>query len=188
VNGAWSAWPAPAKLNLFLHVLGRRDDGYHELETMFQLLDFGDSVEVRLRSDGALVRTKGAPGVPEEQDLMLRAARRLREVHGDDRLGADLSLDKHIPMGGGLGGGSSDAATTLIALNRLWRLERSEDELAALALDLGADVPLFVRGPLRVRPGPGRTADAGVPCRSAGSWCWTPASPSPRGSCSKRRI
>ena len=146
MNAAWSSWPAPAKLNLFLHVLGRRDDGYHELETMFQLLDFGDLVEIRLRDDGELRRTRGAPGVPEDQDLMLRAARKLRQVYGDDRLGAEFALDKRIPMGGGLGGGSSDAATTLIALNRLWQLGRTEDELAALALELGADVPLFVRG------------------------------------------
>ena len=146
MSEAWSGWPAPAKLNLFLHVLGRRDDGYHELETVFQLLDVGDRVEIRIRADGKLVRTRGAPGVPEEQDLMLRAARKLRQVYGDDSLGADLALDKRIPMGGGLGGGSSDAATTLVALNRLWGLDRSEDELAGLALELGADVPLFVRG------------------------------------------
>ena len=146
MNAQAAGWPAPAKLNLFLHVLGRREDGYHDIETAFQLLDFGDRIDVRPRNDGRIVRVRGAPGGGEENDLMVRAAYALRQAHGHPGLGAELSLDKRIPMGGGLGGGSSDAATTLVVLNRLWRLGLGEDALAGLAFALGADVPLFVRG------------------------------------------
>ncbi len=141
----WSAWPAPAKLNLFLRVLGRRSDGYHELQTVFQLLDWGDTVWLRLRSDGRLNLVAGAPGVPAEQDLALRAARVLAERSGCRR-GADIRIEKRIPAGAGLGGGSSDAASVLVGLDRLWGTGLGEDVLAALGLDLGADVPVFVRG------------------------------------------
>lgn len=139
------SWPAPAKLNLFLHIVGRRADGYHELQTLFQFLDFGDALTVHVREDGLIARPHGARGVAEADDLTVRAARALREKTGTT-LGCELLLDKRIPLGGGLGGGSSDAATTLVALNVLWRCGLSEDELAALGLTLGADVPVFVRG------------------------------------------
>ena len=138
-------WPAPAKLNLFLHVTGRRADGYHELQTLFQLIDLCDTVTISLREDGVLDRPAGAAGVAPEADLTLRAARALQQATGT-RQGADLRVHKRIPQGGGLGGGSSDAATTLLALNELWGCRLSLDELAALALPLGADVPVFVRG------------------------------------------
>lgn len=137
--------PAPAKLNLFLHVTGRRPDGYHELETVFQLVDLCDRVHLRLRDDGAIVREGALPGVPPESDLVVRAARMLQAESGS-RLGVDIALDKHIPMGGGLGGGSSDAATVLMALDRLWGLGWASERLAALGLRLGADVPFFVFG------------------------------------------
>jgi 4-diphosphocytidyl-2-C-methyl-D-erythritol kinase len=138
-------WPAPAKLNLFLHVVGRRTDGYHELQTCFQFVDLCDEVTIMPREDGAIRRGAGAAGVDPEQDLCVRAARALQTGTGT-RWGADISVAKRIPMGAGLGGGSSDAATCLVALNRLWGLELSVDELAALGLKLGADVPVFVRG------------------------------------------
>lgn len=141
----WSRWPAPAKLNLFLHIVGRRDDGYHLLETVFQILDWGDEVCLRVRGDGEIVRVDPLPGVAAEADLAVRAARALQQASGC-RLGAEIAIDKRIPLGGGLGGGSSDAATTLVALNLLWETGLDEDALAALALGLGADVPVFVRG------------------------------------------
>lgn len=143
---SWSAWPAPAKLNLFLHIVGRRDDGYHLLQTAFRLLDWGDTVHLRLRTDDAIARVSPLPGVDPDDDLTLRAARLLRRQAGGALPGVDVRVDKRIPMGGGLGGGSSDAATTLVALNVLWGLGRGVDELADLGLELGADVPLFVRG------------------------------------------
>jgi len=138
-------WPAPAKLNLFLHVTGRRADGYHALQTVFQLLELADTLSFAVRRDGRVRRLAGLEEVPPERDLVVRAARLLQETSGT-RLGADISVDKRIPAGGGLGGGSSDAATTLVALNRLWALGLGEDALAALGLRLGADVPVFVRG------------------------------------------
>lgn len=137
--------PAPAKLNLFLHVTGRRADGYHLLQTAFRLLDWGDRLSFTRRDDGVIVRATDVPGVPAEQDLVVRAARLLRQATGC-RDGAEIALDKRLPMGGGLGGGSSDAATTLIALNRLWRTGLRRDALAALGLQLGADVPFFIFG------------------------------------------
>jgi len=143
--GEWSAWPAPAKLNLFLRITGRRPDGYHELQTVFRLLDWGDEVRLRVREDGAVRRAGAIPGVPEDADLTVRAARLLQEVSGS-RLGADIGVDKRIPMGGGLGGGSSDAATVLVALDHLWGTGLGEDALAELGRRLGADVPVFVRG------------------------------------------
>ena len=141
----WTIWPAPAKLNLFLHIVGRRADGYHLLQTAFQLLDWGDEVRLRLRDDGAIRRIDPLPGVSEEADLGLRAALALRNAT-NGRLGVDIAIDKRLPIGGGLGGGSSDAATVLVALNALWRTRLDTDALAAIALTLGADVPLFVRG------------------------------------------
>jgi 4-diphosphocytidyl-2-C-methyl-D-erythritol kinase len=139
------SWPAPAKLNLFLHITGRRPDGYHLLQTVFQFLDFGDSLRFEVRRDAAIERLTPIDGLPESADICLRAARLLQRSSGAT-LGADILLEKRIPMGGGLGGGSSDAATVLLALNRLWELDYSLDELAALGLQLGADVPVFVRG------------------------------------------
>jgi 4-diphosphocytidyl-2-C-methyl-D-erythritol kinase len=141
----WSAWPAPAKLNLFLSIVGRRADGYHLLQTVFHLLDWGDTARLRVRQDGTIARIASVPGVSIETDLTVRAANLLRERTGTS-LGVEIELLKKIPLGGGLGGGSSDAATVLIALNELWRTQQSEDALADLGLGLGADVPVFVRG------------------------------------------
>ena len=137
--------PAPAKLNLMLHILGRRADGYHELQTLFQFLDFGDELGFALRNDGQIHLHTEIAGVPHDSNLIVRAARLLQAVSGT-ALGADIWLDKRLPMGGGIGGGSSDAATTLLGLNHLWGAQLSEDQLAALGLQLGADVPVFVRG------------------------------------------
>ncbi|MNQ53614.1 4-diphosphocytidyl-2-C-methyl-D-erythritol kinase [compost metagenome] len=137
--------PAPAKLNLMLHILGRRADGYHELQTLFQFLDHGDELGFSLRQDGEIHLRTEVPGVPHDSNLIVRAARKLQTESGC-RLGADIWLDKRLPMGGGIGGGSSDAATTLLALDHLWNLGWSEDRLAELGLSLGADVPVFVRG------------------------------------------
>ena len=138
-------WPAPAKLNLFLHVTGRRPDGYHELQTLFQLIDLNDTVSLTVRDDGRIERPSGPVGVDPDSDLTVRAARSLQAATGC-RAGASIRITKRIPMGGGLGGGSSDAATVLLALNHLWRCGLSIDELARLGLPLGADVPVFVRG------------------------------------------
>jgi 4-diphosphocytidyl-2-C-methyl-D-erythritol kinase len=138
-------WPAPAKLNLFLHILGRRPDGYHELQTCFQFIDLCDDIAIRVRADGSIRRIAGAPGVAAEADLCVRAAQALKTAAGC-ALGADISVIKRIPLGAGLGGGSSDAATCLVALNQLWDLRWSAAELAALGLKLGADVPVFVHG------------------------------------------
>ena len=138
-------WPAPAKLNLFLHICGRRADGYHLLQTVFQLLDYGDTLRVSPRADGKIRRVAELPEVPEDEDLCLRAARLLQQETGC-RLGADIHIDKRLPIGGGLGGGSSDAATALVALNALWRTGLDVDALSRLGLRLGADVPVFVRG------------------------------------------
>ncbi|MFA5938476.1 MAG: 4-(cytidine 5'-diphospho)-2-C-methyl-D-erythritol kinase [Sinimarinibacterium sp.] len=139
------AWPAPAKLNLFLHITGRRADGYHELQTVFQFLDHGDRLYFVPRGDSEIRRTAGPAAVRPEQDLVVRAARVIQRASGCV-LGADIRVDKRIPLGAGLGGGSSDAATTLVALNRLWNLGFTVDELAELGMGLGADVPVFVRG------------------------------------------
>lgn len=137
--------PAPAKLNLMLHILGRRGDGYHELQTLFQFLDFGDELGFALRDDGEIRLHTPIDGVPHDSNLIVRAARQLQQQAGC-ALGADIWLDKRLPLGGGIGGGSSDAATTLLGLNRLWQLHWDEDRLASLGLSLGADVPVFVRG------------------------------------------
>ena len=138
-------WPAPAKLNLFLHVTGRRDDGYHELQTAFQLLDLSDTIDIRLRDDGTVHRVEGLVDVDPEADLAVRAARLLQARTGCN-LGADIWIRKVVPAGGGLGGGSSDAATVLVALNQLWATGLSAGQLAGLGLELGADVPVFVGG------------------------------------------
>lgn len=137
--------PAPAKLNLFLHVTGRRADGYHLIETLFVALDFGDTLSLTHRSDGAIRRTTDLPGVPVERDLAIRAATSLQqETHCPQ--GVDISIVKRIPAGGGLGGGSSNAATVLLALNRLWGLDLPRAELMQIGLSLGADVPFFLHG------------------------------------------
>lgn len=145
MSGPCSRWPAPAKLNLMLHITGRRPDGYHELQTLFQLLDFGDELEITPREDGEIRRVGSDPGVPLEECLAVRAARLLQAESGC-RLGCDIRLIKRLPQGGGLGGGSSDAATVLLALNRVWGLSLDRNRLAALGQRLGADVPVFVRG------------------------------------------
>jgi 4-diphosphocytidyl-2-C-methyl-D-erythritol kinase len=141
----WTVWPAPAKLNLFLRIVGRRPDGYHELQTVFRLLDWGDEIRLRVRQDGEVQRLTDVPGVPADTDLVVRAAR-LLQGHATPGAGVDVEVEKRIPMGGGLGGGSSDAATVLVALNRLWGADLDEDTLAELGRQLGADVPVFVRG------------------------------------------
>ncbi|MEA3237334.1 4-(cytidine 5'-diphospho)-2-C-methyl-D-erythritol kinase [Pseudomonas mosselii] len=137
--------PAPAKLNLWLHITGRRADGYHELETVFQFLEHGDELSFALREDGQIRLQTEIEGVPHDSNLIVRAARLLQAQSGTP-LGADIWLHKVLPMGGGIGGGSSDAATTLLALAHLWQLDWDEDRLASLGLSLGADVPVFVRG------------------------------------------
>jgi len=142
---AQSRWPAPAKLNLFLHVVARRADGYHELQTLFQLIDLADDILLAVRDDGVIERHAGAAGVSPEQDLTVRAARALQGFTGSP-LGVDLEVHKRIPMGAGLGGGSSDAATVLLALNELWSCGLSLDALSTLGASLGADVPVFIQG------------------------------------------
>lgn len=137
--------PAPAKINLFLHIVGRRPDGYHLLQTAFRMLDWGDEITLRRRDDGLILRTNDVPGVPAEADLVVRAARALQAASGS-AFGAEIGVLKRIPMGGGLGGGSSDAASVLLALNRLWGCGLSRRALQEIGLKLGADVPFFVFG------------------------------------------
>ncbi len=175
VEQGWSEWPAPAKLNLFLQITGRRQDGYHQLQTVFRLLDWGDTLFLRVRGDGEIVRHGASvKGVAEADDLAVRAAR-LLQSEAKTTQGADISVEKRIPAGGGFGGGSSDAATVLIALNHLWGLDLSRDRLAAFGLQLGADGPDFVRGenawaegvgeelaPIRLPPAWYLLADPGV--------------------------
>ena len=153
-------WPAPAKLNLMLHITGQREDGYHELQTVFQFIDFSDELEFKLRNDNNINRHSADFSVPVSEDIIIRAAHLLREKYQQKSypynqsnenqtnkdFGIDIHLKKNIPMGAGLGGGSSDAATTLVALNFLWKMDFSIDELANMGLSLGADVPVFVRG------------------------------------------
>ena len=138
-------WIAPAKLNLMLHITGQREDGYHLLQTVFQFLDVGDYLRFQLRDDEDIVRMTSLPGVEPDQDIVVRAAR-LLQLQSGDVAGVSIWLDKVLPMGAGLGGGSSDAATTLVALNQLWGLNLSVTKLADLGLQLGADVPVFVHG------------------------------------------
>ncbi|MDP2822398.1 MAG: 4-(cytidine 5'-diphospho)-2-C-methyl-D-erythritol kinase [Sulfuritalea sp.] len=156
-------WPAPAKLNLFLHVVGRRADGYHLLQTLFRFLDFGDTLRCEPRSDGRILLATPLPGVPPETDLTVRAAHALRAATGAT-VGVTLHLEKRLPMGGGLGGGSSDAATTLMALNRLWHTGLDSLALQQIGLALGADVPVFVHGRTSFAEGVGeRFADVTLP-------------------------
>lgn len=179
-GSGWSDWPAPAKLNLFLRIPGRRTDGYHLLQTVFRLLDWGDTVHLRVRADGRIERLGDTvPGVAAEDDLVVRAARALQQASGT-RWGADLRVDKRIPAGGGFGGGSSDAATVLRGLDALWRTGLGPERLAAVGLQLGADVPVFVHGanawaegvgerlqPLRLQPAWYLLADPGVQASTA---------------------
>ncbi|CAI2097821.1 4-diphosphocytidyl-2-C-methyl-D-erythritol kinase [Serratia fonticola] len=144
-------WPSPAKLNLFLYITGRRADGYHQLQTLFQFLDYGDTLTIVPRQDDQIQLLTPVEGVPDEQNLIVRAARLLQQHCTTHSIappprGADISIDKRLPMGGGLGGGSSNAATVLVALNELWQCGLSDDQLADMGLTLGADVPVFVRG------------------------------------------
>ncbi|MDP1538240.1 MAG: 4-(cytidine 5'-diphospho)-2-C-methyl-D-erythritol kinase [Burkholderiales bacterium] len=140
-----AGFPAPAKLNLMLRVLGRRADGYHLLQTVFRFIDYGDTVRLRVRQDGIIARVQPLPGISAAEDLTVRAARALQAATGTP-LGVDIAIDKRLPVGGGLGGGSSDAATTLLALNHLWHTGLTRKRLQELALPLGADVPAFVFG------------------------------------------
>lgn len=148
IENSWDwhcVYPAPAKLNLFLHVVGRRDDGYHLLQTLFRLVDHGDALRFSLRADGDVRLATPLPGVPPDSDLTVRAARLLQAETGC-RQGVEIAVDKQLPMGGGLGGGSSDAATVLLALNHLWQLGLPRSRLQQIGLTLGADVPVFVGG------------------------------------------
>ncbi|WP_286296134.1 4-(cytidine 5'-diphospho)-2-C-methyl-D-erythritol kinase [Vibrio apostichopi] len=139
-------WPSPAKLNLFLYITGRRDNGYHELQTLFQFVDFGDELTVTANRDtSSITITPEIPGVATEDNLIWKAATALQK-YTSTSFGADIELKKVLPMGGGIGGGSSNAATVLVALNHLWQLNLSDDQLAEIGLKLGADVPVFVRG------------------------------------------
>ena len=138
-------WPAPAKINHFLHVTGRRDDGYHLLQTLFQFLDLADELRITATADGRIRCLRNYHQVEEQDDLVVKAAKLLQEIGASAR-GAEIRVDKRIPIGGGLGGGSSDAATTLVALNCLWETGLTTDRLAEAGLSLGADVPVFVRG------------------------------------------
>ena len=158
--------PAPAKLNLFLHITGRRADGYHLLQTLFRFIDLNDTLHFSLRQDGEIHRTNDIADVPEAQDLCVRAAKLLQAETGCP-LGVDITLEKVIPMGGGLGGGSSDAATTLIALNRLWNLNVKRTRLMQLGLQLGADVPVFVFGENAFAEGVGEELQA---CELPENW------------------
>jgi 4-diphosphocytidyl-2-C-methyl-D-erythritol kinase len=163
--------PAPAKLNLFLHVTGRRPDGYHLLQSVFQLIDRADTLHFDLREDGRIVRTTDVPGVPEEQDLIVRALRLLaaeyQRRHGRSVPGIDVAVDKILPMGGGLGGGSSDAATALMVANHLWQAGLNKAELMALGLPLGADIPFFIFGETAFAEGVGEALQ-----KVAGPDCW----------------
>lgn len=161
---AWQGeWLAPAKLNLFLHVVGRRADGYHLLQTVFRFLDVGDRLRFAPRDDGRIALTAPLPGVPPEQDLCARAARVLQQAAGV-KTGVDIHLTKRLPLGGGLGGGSSDAATTLVALNMLWAAGLSGKDLLDLGLSLGADVPIFIHGHAAFAEGIGeRFVDVDLP-------------------------
>lgn len=154
--------PSPAKLNLFLHITGRRADGYHELQTLFQFLNHGDTLTLQAREDDTIRLSPEITGVATEDNLVFRAARRLQQYSGTC-LGADIRLDKQLPLGGGLGGGSSNAATTLVGLNHLWQTGLSEDELAEIGLTLGADVPVFVRGHAAMGEGVGEKLTPAFP-------------------------
>lgn len=138
-------WPAPAKLNLFLHITGRREDGYHLLQTLFHFIDISDTLYFEVTGDGNITLSPSVEGVPDEENIIIKAAKMLQTATGTQK-GANIILEKRLPMGGGLGGGSSDAATTLLALNKLWGLELGKSQLMDLGLKLGADVPIFIFG------------------------------------------
>ncbi|ABI59394.1 MULTISPECIES: 4-(cytidine 5'-diphospho)-2-C-methyl-D-erythritol kinase [Nitrosomonas] len=141
-----NTFPAPAKLNLFLHVIGRRDDGYHLLQTVFRFIGYSDQLGFDVTNDGVIRHLNLVPGLTDTDDLCVRAAKLLQKRSGKEMLGVGIHLSKNIPLGGGLGGGSSDAATTLIVLNRLWGINWGRERLMALGLELGADVPIFIYG------------------------------------------
>ncbi|MDR0807397.1 MAG: 4-(cytidine 5'-diphospho)-2-C-methyl-D-erythritol kinase [Enterobacteriaceae bacterium] len=155
-------WPSPAKLNLFLYITGRRPDGYHDLQTLFQFLDYGDTLNFTVRQDGEIRLLTPIAGVPDEQNLIVRAAKRLQQFSGC-HLGADISINKILPMGGGLGGGSSNAATVLVALNYLWQCHISVAQLCQLGRELGADVPVFIFGHAAFAEGVGDKLQAAEP-------------------------
>ncbi len=159
MDGFTEPYFAPAKLNLMLRVVGRRSDGYHLLQTVFRFIDYGDELRFRVRTDGVIARANHLPDIPEASDLCVRAAKALQQAGGTP-LGADILLEKRLPLGGGLGGGSSDAATTLIALNHLWKTAFSRTQLLDLALKLGADVPVFVFGENALAEGVGEQLQA----------------------------
>lgn len=144
-EAATGSWPAPAKLNLLLHITGRRPDGYHNLQTLFQILDWGDEIRFSVNDSGQITRSCNVEGIPEEYDICVRAAHVLQDRF-DRAKGVHIDLTKRIPMGAGLGGGSSDAATVLVALNQLWSCGQTPQQLAEVGLELGADVPVFVHG------------------------------------------
>ncbi len=140
-----SGWPAPAKLNLFLHIIGKRTDGYHLLQTVFQFIELADKIDFTITESGLIKRSKHSSVVDENNDLVIKAANKIKEISGS-KLGVDISIEKNIPIGAGLGGGSSDAATTLVALNELWHVGLSVEELTKIGLSLGADIPFFIHG------------------------------------------
>ncbi|MBL4795750.1 MAG: 4-(cytidine 5'-diphospho)-2-C-methyl-D-erythritol kinase [Pseudomonadales bacterium] len=138
--------PAPAKINLFLHILGRREDGYHLLQTVFQILDYSDELKFTYNTTGAITISPDIPGLPTHDNLIWQAAQRLQSSQGVSHKGVHIQINKRIPMGGGLGGGSSNAATTLVGLNKLWETNLSTSQLAKIGLELGADIPIFIEG------------------------------------------
>ncbi|WP_312837101.1 4-(cytidine 5'-diphospho)-2-C-methyl-D-erythritol kinase [Pantoea sp.] len=163
-----STWPSPAKLNLFLYITGRRPDGYHNLQTLFQFLDYGDTLHITPDRSGRIQLLTPVEGVPDEQNLIVRAAQALKAAAQARRslpehAGAAIAIEKRLPMGGGLGGGSSNAATALVALNHLWRTGLSQDELAAIGVRLGADVPVFIRGHAAFAQGVGEVLQPAEP-------------------------
>ncbi len=159
-------FPSPAKLNLFLYITNKRADGYHELQTLFQFLDFGDEIEIEITEDPTITLLNQIEGVPTEQNLIYRAAKLLQDQTAC-KLGANISITKRLPMGGGVGGGSSNAATVLVALNHLWQTGLSLIQLAEMGLSLGADVPIFVRGMSAFAEGVGEKL---TPCQPAEKW------------------
>ena len=152
-------WPSPAKLNLFLHIIGRRTDGYHLLQTVFQFIELTDKINFTILESGTIKRSSYAPFIDENDDLVIKAAKKIKEISGS-RLGVDISVEKNIPIGGGLGGGSSNAATTIVALNELWQAGLSTEELAKIGLSLGADIPFFIYGSTSWAEGVGEKLDS----------------------------
>ncbi|WP_205622148.1 4-(cytidine 5'-diphospho)-2-C-methyl-D-erythritol kinase [Aestuariibacter salexigens] len=159
-------WPSPAKLNLFLHITGRNDRGYHNLQTLFQMLDYGDEIQFDINTSGKVTLHHSLPDVADDDNLIVRAANALKRAT-DCQLGAHIEVKKVLPMGGGLGGGSSNAATTLVALNHLWQLNLSVSQLAKIGIQLGADVPVFVEGKTAFAEGVGEKL---LPCEQPEKW------------------